>query len=73
MECELLTALDFWVDVFVDLPIRPVCSKLPAQTKAVWSLVACLTLNEVCLPSVTALSCAYQDLSLCQASNLQEF
>lgn len=41
MECELLTTLDIWVDVFVGLPISPVCSKLPAQTEAVWSFVAC--------------------------------
>lgn len=42
MECKLLTRLDFWVHVFVGLPShRPVCSKLPAQTKAVRSFVAC--------------------------------
>lgn len=41
-ECKLLTILDFWVDVFVVLPISSVCSKLLAQTEAVWSFVACL-------------------------------
>lgn len=41
IECELLSTLDFWVDVFVGHPISPVCSKLPAQTEAVWSFLAC--------------------------------
>lgn len=41
MNCKLLSRLDFWVDVIVGLTISPVCSKLPAQTEAVWSFVAC--------------------------------